>query len=150
MDTKYSFSMYFRGNQQEVSERMVVLEQEHGKLTAEIVLAEAKNPDSPLHNCWDWNIEEAAEKWFLEQSRKLIQCIVMVTDVPNAPPIRAFVHIGEEERYVSTTRAASDMDLREKMMANARREISQLKVKYKALDKFCIALDKANELLNAV
>lgn len=149
MDTKYSFSKYFRGNQQEVAERMVELEREHGKLTAEIVLAEAKNADSPLHACWEWDDSKAAENWYLEQARRLIQCVVMVTDIPNAPPVRAFVHLNDDERYVSIARAASDANMRETMLANARRDISHLKAKYKTFTQFCEALDKAEKALAA-
>jgi hypothetical protein len=143
VNTKYEFNKRFRGNPQIIGSYLARLEKKHGQLTPRIVLEDARQETSPLHVCWDWDTERAAEKWFLQCASELISCVVMVTDVPDAPPVRAFVHIDDEQQYVSTVRAASEDALREKMYANARRDILELKRKYSALREFCEALDSA-------
>jgi len=68
---------------------------EEGRLTKEAVLAEAKKPDSPLHEhpAYNWDVQKAAETQWLAQSRRVIQqfkheCIVergRVLELPAGP-----------------------------------------------------------------
>lgn len=59
-----------------------------GKLTPQAVVDEARNPEHPLHACFDWDDETAAEAWRLEQARTLIRSVR--------------VEITTEERTIST------------------------------------------------
>jgi hypothetical protein len=46
-----------------------------GTLTPALVLAEAKRKDSPIHDQFDWTDKTAANKYRLEQARKLIRSV---------------------------------------------------------------------------
>jgi hypothetical protein len=52
-----------------------------GKLSPEDVVQAARDPDSPLHSQFDWNDDEAAAKWRLEQARTLIRSVRVVFEV---------------------------------------------------------------------
>jgi len=47
----------------------------HGEVTPQMVVEEARNPDSPLHSEFEWDIEAAAEKYWIEQARKIIRSV---------------------------------------------------------------------------
>jgi hypothetical protein len=56
---------------------LVTLEHQ-GRTTAEDVLADAKRPDSPLHDLYDWNVAAAAEAHWLERTRAIIRLVRVV------------------------------------------------------------------------
>lgn len=60
------------------------LETSAGQLTPAIVVADAKNPESPLHGLFDWNLETAAAKYWLLQARSIIRRIHIVETVDAA------------------------------------------------------------------
>lgn len=67
----------------------------NGRLTPSIVVEEAEPPDSPLHDRFEWDSNEAAHAWRLSQARALIRSVrirIVETD-PKSDTIRAFVHV---------------------------------------------------------
>lgn len=56
-------------------------------LTTDAVVEAAKDPTSPLHGYFTWNIQEAARKQWLVEARKLIQSVryVIVSQETNEP-----------------------------------------------------------------
>ena len=58
-----------------------ILKVEESKgLTAENLLETAKNPKSPLHEFFDWDDSEAANKWRLAQARILINEVKVIIE----------------------------------------------------------------------
>src|SRR5690349_2356344 len=51
------------------------LEDEDGRMTADLVLADAKHDDSPLHGLFDWDADKAAHQWWLECAREVIRAV---------------------------------------------------------------------------
>ena len=56
---------------------LVTLERQ-GRTTAEDVLADAKRPDSPLHDLYDWDVTAAAEAHWLDRTRAIIRLVKVV------------------------------------------------------------------------
>jgi len=64
----------------EVRAAIIDLERK-GRLTASKVVDAARNPASPLHACFEWDDDVAAEGYRLEQARRLIRGVkVVVTE----------------------------------------------------------------------
>lgn len=67
---------------------------EHGKLTPQLVLDEARRPEHPLHDRFDWNDATAGEAWRHEQAHRLIRSVRVVykpaTATDRAKDMRAF------------------------------------------------------------
>ena len=62
-----------------IKQHLEQLENEHGRLTAEIVVQDAKNPESPLHDAgFQWDVEKAAHQQWLDHARKLISSVEYV------------------------------------------------------------------------
>lgn len=55
-------------------ERIQALEKE-GRITPAEILADAKQPESPLHDLYDWDVTQAAEAHWLDRTREIIRSI---------------------------------------------------------------------------
>src|SRR5213593_1047703 len=65
-----------------------------GKVTARLVVQEARKNSSPLHACFLWKNGEAAERYREMEARWLMGGIVVVMEeAPALPAVRAFVAI---------------------------------------------------------
>lgn len=57
--------------------RIKSLENRKGQLTARRVLADAKQTRSPLHALFNWDIQHAAERWWLHRARLIIGAVTI-------------------------------------------------------------------------
>jgi len=48
------------------------------RLTADDVIKEARDPNSPLHSCFEWNVQKAAMQAWREQARDLISSFTII------------------------------------------------------------------------
>lgn len=139
------------------------LYEREGKFTAKRLLEVSKDDDAVLHPCFEWDDEKAAESYRIDQARKIISNIVVVTvkesennEPQNPLTVRAFVNVeeqryGSEGRFAPTVRALSEKETREIVLNNAKRELISFKNKYSYLSEFADvinaidALDKATD-----
>lgn len=57
-------------------DRILELSQQNkGRITPDIVVADAKQKASPLHSMFDWNIRKAAEKYWIATAREIIASV---------------------------------------------------------------------------
>lgn len=123
-----------------------------GELTPPDVLADARNPNSPLHGFFEWDDNEAAEQYRLSQARGLIRSVVAIYREPKASsePVRiaAFTHIaeGEASHYRATHHAMSQKATRDVVLAQAWRELQQWRRKYQHLRKFADLFEAIDEI----
>lgn len=86
-----------------------------GRLTPAAVVEDAKDPASPLHDCFQWDDEKAAYAHRLDQARALITSIRIVQKTDRTA-VRAVFYVrdpsaaDDEQGYVSTTTLRSDAD----------------------------------------
>jgi hypothetical protein len=68
--------------QEAVRERLAEIEEANrGRLTPEAVVRDAEDPDSPLHDYFEWDNKEAGHRWRIEQARALIVSVRVITTV---------------------------------------------------------------------
>lgn len=77
-----------------------------GKLTAEQVLADAKLPESVLHDLYDWDPARAAEQFWLDRTRAIIRVVkIIVISEQHTFRLPKYVHdatvSGKTQGYVS-------------------------------------------------
>lgn len=77
-----------------------------GRITPEIVFSDATSPDSPLHDCFEWDDGKAAYQHRLEQARALIRSVkIMVTT--DVTVIRSVAYVrdpdqdGDDQGYIA-------------------------------------------------
>jgi hypothetical protein len=76
---------YLEGGSQVRERKSVVIDREferihevHGKITQEVVIEEARNPESPLHPYFEWDDSRAAQKYREAQALQLMLASKMV------------------------------------------------------------------------
>jgi len=122
------------------AERLNKIKKSYGALTPHAVVDDAVDPRSPLHPCFEWDDEIAAENFRLTQARKLIGSIVVaeIDDHVVGPETRAFVHITVDNniRYEPIEVAMVDETMRHEVLSRAKREIKLWRARYAAYEEF--------------
>jgi hypothetical protein len=96
-----------------VSAVLLGLYQRDGELTAETVVAEARNRRSRLHRHFEWDDGAAATQWRLHQARLLINhCMVSIME----QPVREFVHLPSQGSYAPIRDAMANTDWRREFL----------------------------------
>lgn len=113
----------------------------NGRLAQEDVVAAAKRKTSPLHSAFEWDDKAAAHQHRLSQAGYLIRKLDVVTvanDDEQSKPIRAFVNVtrDDDRSFTSIAHAMSDDELREQVIARARKELEDWQSRYDDLIEF--------------
>lgn len=93
-----------------------------GKLTAHDVVRAARNPESPLHSCFEWDDSKAAEQWRLEQARSLIRSVEVRITVQDGGTVSVPVYVRdpardtEEQGYTALESIKGDPDAARAML----------------------------------
>lgn len=104
-----------------------------GKLTPQNVVDEARNPHSPLHNCFEWDDEAAGNAWRLEQAREIIRSVrVEITTesrtISTVYYVRDPEKASDEQGYVSLPKLRRRPDIaREALVAEFARASAAMK-----------------------
>jgi hypothetical protein len=118
-----------------IGRRLEQLHKKHQGLSSKIVLEDARRERSPLHKYFDWDDTVAAEKWRLNQARKLVQSVRVIIESGGEEPreMRAFVHVTGEERrslYLPAIEALDDADYRRQLLDLLKKELSDVRRRY--------------------
>lgn len=116
------------------------IEEEHGVITPETVVATARPASSPLHGYFEWNNTKAADKYRLWQARMLIRSVSVVYEMDgDGKSNRGFVNMTvtvdnkPERGYIGIARAMSDDELREQLLKQAKQEAQEWRRRYNNL-----------------
>lgn len=100
-----------------IRERLAMIEKAGGGvLTPAAVVRDARNPDSPLHRHFTWNVKAAAAAHWLDQARALIVSVrvQVTTETKNVTAVYYTRHPGLEaskQGYIGLAALRSDADL---------------------------------------
>ena len=104
----------------------------NGLLTAAIVLQEASDLESPLHDQFTWDNDKAAEKHRLTEARRIIVS-VQILNTPIGKPTIAYVNVRSPEHgrsYIPTMEAMSDEELRIRVLTEIRQAVESIERRY--------------------
>ena len=104
-------------------------------ITAEEVVERAKDPNSELHKCFEWDDKIAAEKYRLQQARVLICNLVFVEDDEENEPVRVFHISTEKSIYKPTKLILQQPDEYQALLGRAKQELYAFQRKYKTLQE---------------
>jgi hypothetical protein len=131
------------------------IEKENGKVTAENLLDSARPENSVMHDCFEWNDTEAAEKYRLLEAKNVINQLVKVVvkkDSEQPREQRAYVNInpqrgfGIKGDYISIERAMSEEETRKIVLKRALEELSAYKRKYQEFSELSKVFSAIDEL----
>ena len=96
---------------QVVGETLADIENRHGVIDPHTVVDESRPDDAPLHPVFEWRDEIAAERWRVEQARRVVRSVEIVAEDRNQPTQIAYVNIQSQGGYVSAAAVRSQPDL---------------------------------------
>jgi hypothetical protein len=131
----------------------------HGHQTAPALVEAARDPDSPAHPLFDWEDEEAAEKWRVYPARRppgslLIEVIDSRGNVTTAPGfyhVRTIENQVVREGYRLSVDVLADENLRQKALQEALRYLAGFQRRFRQLEELrpvFEAIDQIAETLN--
>ena len=119
---------------------LLALHGQHGHLTPEIVLDDARDESSPLHDHFDWDDASAAEAHRLDQARGLIRRVKVrrISADGAAVRVRMFASIQEAPGTKGAYRRIDELDAVEisALQAQMKLDIAALVAKYHAVSGF--------------
>jgi hypothetical protein len=121
-----------------------------GIILPSTVVEESKPESAPLHDCFEWQDEIAAEKYRLDQARQIIRTVVVTEhEGREIEPTRAFVNIitAEQQGYMATGAALSDESLREQVLSRARSEMATWADRYRHLSELASVVAEVDRAL---
>lgn len=136
-----------------ILEELKGIEERDGILHPKAVVDFARDPDTSLHNKFEWDDAKAGEQYRLEQARHIIR--VQVTFLKKSDdekiPVQAY-HSLPDDRYAeggyrSIVSILSDDDLRAKMLKEAKRELNTFKRKYQDLVELSSVFNEIERVL---
>jgi hypothetical protein len=101
---------------QSINDYLVSLHRQHGTLTPDVVVEDARRKDSPLHDLFEWDTKKAALAHWHDVARHLIRN-VRVTIVNESRTLRAPYFVrdqslpGNQQGYTTIDRVRGDADL---------------------------------------
>ena len=123
----------FKADAQKVAEEINSIGNE---VTPEQIVEMAKNENTELHKCFDWNDQSAAEKWRKQQARQILCYLVIQeeTQKPDAVPLRVF-YKNDAGGYKHSEKIFQQPDEYQKLLQTAYAELRAFKIKYARLQE---------------
>ena len=111
---------------------------ESGLLKPEKVVEFAKNENTHLHGCFEWNDSKAANRYRLQQARQQISMYVMVIQSPKGPVnVRAFQSLPSDRLsgggYRKTADILQDQELLAELVSSAMKDLATVRERYEAV-----------------
>lgn len=144
-------------NAEVVAELGKLAKKHRGHVTPRHVVEAARPAASPLHSQFEWDDNEAAEKYRLWQARKLLlRVCVEVQMGEERRVVRAFANLTNERKaglgYSPMVTVLSDDGRRSQLMADALAEMKRFQAKYanlRELTKVFAAMQDVEEKIEA-
>ncbi len=125
-------SLYKGADAQKVANEILALGDD---ITPNQILETARNKNTELHKCFEWDDSIAAERYRLSQARMIV-CHLVIKRPPEEkekPEIRIFYKTDKASNYKPTTLIMTDKTEYEKLLENAYKELQIFKKKYHSL-----------------
>lgn len=123
----------FKADAQKVAEEIRTIGDE---VTPEQIVEMARNEETELHKCFDWDDQSAAEKWRKQQARQILCYLVIKeeTQENGSVPLRVF-YKNDVGGYKPSERIFRQPDEYQKLLQTAYAELRMFKAKYARLQE---------------
>lgn len=105
-------------------------------LTSKTLLEASREENAPLHNCFEWRDDVAAEKYRETQAQYIIRSVVVISE--DKPAVRAFssVIVHEEREFKHIDTIVKNVDLVNQLLESAKKDLYAFQVKYNSLREY--------------
>ena len=125
----------YNANAQTVAEEIISI---GDSATPAQIVEVARNENTELHKCFEWDDSIAAEKYRKHQAGDIVRCLVIkrTEDTPKeTPPLRFFYKPSNGEGYKPTAFIVKHEDEYQKLLERALSELRAFKAKYSMLQE---------------
>ena len=133
---KAGFNFFSNADAQKVAEEIMEIGSD---VKPEQIVERAKDEDSELHKCFEWDDTIAAEKYRIVQARRVVRFLVIKEESKpvDRPEVRYFVKSDKshESGYKPTQMVVKVDTEYEKLLAQAYAELQAFKKKYHMLEE---------------
>lgn len=105
------------------------------KITPQEMIEKARNEQSELHKCFEWNDTVAAEKYRLQQARVVLSMLVFKPKTEEEQPVRIFSLTTEKSTYQPTKQFLVQADEYQDLLKRALAELEAFKRKYRTINE---------------
>lgn len=125
-----------------IEETLETIYDRYGRLTPELVVAEAAIPNHPLHGYFTWDDSEAARKWRIAEARELIRTVrVQILTEDGSSKVRTWhaarnAGLVEREGYVPDAEVRTNPVTRAVLLRAMQRDWLALRRRYQAQREF--------------
>jgi hypothetical protein len=123
-----------RHNADDVFDALVGICDAHGgRIMVTDVVAVARDPESPLHQCFEWDDKIAGERYREEQARSLIANVRVRITGEDSPLVRYFIHVPlpNAGHYEPVEIAMNDAATRALILNRALSELRSVEMRYR-------------------
>lgn len=106
-------------------------------VTPRQIVDRARDSETELHKCFEWDDSKAADKYRLQQARSIVCNLVIKesVDKPETIPVRVFHKTEGTSGYKPLALVVKDPDEYSKLLAQALSELRAFKLKYHSLSE---------------
>lgn len=135
-----------------ITARLAEIEARDGTITPEAVIDDARDPESPLHAQFNWDVEKAAREHWLDVARSLIKRYhVKITVHKHSVEVPRYVRDPrvpkDEQGYVATVRVKDDRELALDVLKDEAARIDRLLRRFLNLAEGFAVEHEAEEML---
>ena len=117
-----------------------------GQLKPADVVDESRPTSAPLHPCFEWDDEVAAEKYREVQAGNLIRSITVVHETPAHEPIEVRAFVKPMDTYTPIEVIVNSKEQMAALLESALAELKAFEKKYATLSKLAPILDEIKKL----
>lgn len=131
---------------QTAGEELTRIYDRYGALEPQTIVNESRPESAPLHDCFEWRDEVAAEKYRQQQAANIVRAIVITESEEQKPKegVRAFVRSTESYEPIQVT--VSDTDKMTVLLQSALRELAAFRRKYQMLSELAPIFESIEKL----
>ena len=130
MEVKWRIEGIYKADAQKVANEIG-----DNRISPQELLEKARDVNSELHKCFEWNDSIAAEKYRLQQARGVLVNLVYKTEKKDAEPIRYFQITTEKNTYQPTVSFLKQEDEYQALLKRAKCELESFKKRYYTLSE---------------
>ena len=129
-----------------------IRKQNDGVLKPVDVVDAARPVGHPLHPCFTWDNELAAEKHRQNEARAIIRSIRVIDHAkPDTEPAPVYLHVQADEpraqRYLPTVQVMADEELRGRVLEEARVQLNALRKRFAHLQELAAVVKAVDDFL---
>lgn len=111
------------------------------------ILEKARDKDTELHKCFEWNDGIAAEKYRLEQAKKIVTMLVFTPQTKQEQPLRVYQITQEKNVYQPTRMFLENKSEYNALLNRALKELESFQRRYRSLSELEDIMEQIDTLI---